>query len=51
MRNTPEGLAFVERATTVGVRTATEERDTPFGDYSTASDERRPDPGHVVTPS
>ena len=50
MRNTPEGLAFVERATTAGVRVATEERDALFGDYSVATGDRRPDPGHVIIP-
>jgi enoyl-CoA hydratase len=50
MRNTPDGLAFVETAATQGVRTATEQRDAPFGDYSAAGRDRRPDPGHVITP-
>jgi len=50
MRNTPEGLSFVEQSATAGVRAATEQRDAPFGDYSAAEPERRPDPGHVVTP-
>jgi enoyl-CoA hydratase/carnithine racemase len=50
MRNTPDGLAFVERATSDGVRAATEERDAPFGDYSVGTGERRPDPAHVITP-
>ena len=48
MRNTPEGMAFVERAATAGVRAATTERDAPFGDYSAADTERRPDPAHVI---
>ena len=50
MRNTPSGLAFVERATTAGVRAATAERDAPFADYSAAGPERRPDPTHVIRP-
>ena len=50
MRNTPGGLAFVERAATAGVRAATTERDAQFDDYSAAGDDRRPDPGHVVIP-
>jgi enoyl-CoA hydratase len=50
MRNTPDGLAFVETSATQGVRAATEQRDALFGDYSAASGERRPDPGHVITP-
>ncbi len=34
MRNTPEALAFVEKAVTEGVPAAVAERDGPFGDYS-----------------
>ena len=34
MRNTPEALAFVEKATEEGVGAAVAERDGPFGDYS-----------------
>ena len=45
MRNTPEALAFVERADTDGVGAAVEERDGPFGDYSQAPDGMRPRPG------
>ncbi len=48
MRNTPEALAFVERADTEGVGAAVEERDGPFGDYSQAPDGMRPDPDHVI---
>jgi len=50
MRNTPDGLAFVETSATQGVRAATEQRDALFGDYSAAGADRRPDPGHVITP-
>jgi enoyl-CoA hydratase len=50
MRNTPEGLAFVETAASAGVRAATTARDAPFGDYSAAGPDRRPDPTHVITP-
>ncbi len=50
MRNTPEGLAFVEQAATAGVRAATTERDAAFGDYSAAGADRRPDPTNVITP-
>jgi enoyl-CoA hydratase len=50
MRNTPDGLAFVERAAADGVRAATEQRDALFGDYSAASAGSRPDPSHVITP-
>jgi enoyl-CoA hydratase len=48
MRNTPEGLSFVQRAGRDGVRAATNHRDAPFGDYSMATADRRPDPAHVI---
>jgi enoyl-CoA hydratase len=50
MRNTPEGLAFVEGARTEGVGAAIARRDAPFGDYSAADPGtgRRPDPAHVI---
>jgi enoyl-CoA hydratase/carnithine racemase len=50
MRNTPAGLAFVETASAEGVRAATIQRDLPFGDYSAAGPDRRPDPGHIINP-
>ena len=50
MRNTPDGLDFVERSSREGVRAATAQRDGPFGDYSTAPADRKPDPGHIVNP-
>jgi enoyl-CoA hydratase len=50
MRNTPAGLDFVERSSADGVREATERRDAPFGDYSAAGPDGRPDPAHVITP-
>ena len=50
MRNTPAGLDFVERSSADGVHAATERRDAPFGDYSAAGPDRRPDPAHVITP-
>jgi enoyl-CoA hydratase len=50
MRNTPEGLSFVEQAATAGVRAATTERDAAFGDYGAAGGDRRPDPTNVITP-
>jgi enoyl-CoA hydratase len=50
MRNTPDALEFVETAATQGVRTAIERRDGPWGDYSQAAPERRPDPSHVIVP-
>ena len=48
MRNTTDGLAFVESAGADGVRAATNRRDAPFGDYSMAAPDRRPDPAHVI---
>jgi enoyl-CoA hydratase len=50
MRNTPEALRFIERAEHDGVRAAVTERDGPFGDYSQAPPEHRPDPAHVIVP-
>jgi enoyl-CoA hydratase/carnithine racemase len=50
MRNTPDALAFIERAENDGVRAAIEDRDGPFGDYSQAPPELRPDPANVIEP-
>lgn len=50
MRNTPDALHFVETAAAQGVRAAIERRDGPFGDYSQAPPELRPDPSHVIVP-
>jgi enoyl-CoA hydratase len=50
MRNTPEALTFVETAATEGVRAAVEQRDGPWGDYSQAPPQRRPDPSHIIDP-
>jgi enoyl-CoA hydratase len=50
MRNTPEARAFIERAGRDGVRAAVGERDGPFGDYSQAPPERRPNPDNVIEP-
>jgi enoyl-CoA hydratase len=50
MRNTPEALDFIATAASSGVRAAVERRDGPFGDYSQAPPELRPDPSHVITP-
>jgi enoyl-CoA hydratase len=50
MRNTPDALAFIERAERDGVRAAVADRDGPFGDYSQAPPELRPDPANVITP-
>jgi enoyl-CoA hydratase len=48
MRNTPDALDFINTAETQGVRAAVGRRDGPFGDYSQAPPELRPDPSHVI---
>jgi enoyl-CoA hydratase len=50
MRNTPEGLDFVELARTKGVGEAIRRRDAPFGDYSQAPRERQPRRGNAIDP-
>jgi enoyl-CoA hydratase len=50
MRNTPEALEFIETAANEGVGAVVERRDGPFGDYSQAPPELRPDPGNVISP-
>ncbi len=50
MRNTPDAQAFIGKASSEGVRAATNERDARFGDYSMAGPDRRPDPSHVIEP-
>lgn len=50
MRNTPEALDFVETAESQGVRAVIERRDGPWGDYSQAPPDRRPDPSHIIEP-
>jgi enoyl-CoA hydratase len=50
MRNTPDAQQFIETADAGGVRAAIEHRDGPWGDYSHAPPERRPDPSHVIEP-
>jgi enoyl-CoA hydratase len=50
MRNTPDALAFIERAAAGGVGAAVADRDGPFGDYSQAPPELRPDPANVIEP-
>ena len=50
MRNTPDALAWVDK---VESRRRSEsaiiQRDGPFGDYSQAPSDRKPDPNHVVS--
>lgn len=50
MRNTPDAKGFIDRAATDGVRAAVSDRDGPFGDYSQAPPELRPDPGNIIVP-
>lgn len=50
MRNTPDALQFIATVEAEGVRAAVELRDGPWGDYSQAPPERRPDPSHVIEP-
>ncbi len=50
MRNTPDALAFIDKAEQAGVRAVVTERDGPFGDYSQAPPQLRPDPSHVIEP-
>ena len=50
MRNTPDALSFIETAASQGVRAAIEQRDGPWGDYSQAPPEKRPDPSHIIEP-
>jgi enoyl-CoA hydratase len=50
MRNTPEALDFIDTAASQGVRAAVERRDGPWGDYSQAPADKRPDPSHVIEP-
>ncbi|HSK22045.1 MAG TPA: crotonase/enoyl-CoA hydratase family protein [Egicoccus sp.] len=50
MRNTPDALAFIERAEREGVGAMVAERDGPFGDYSQAPPEEQPDPNNVIEP-
>ncbi len=50
MRNTPDALEFISIAESDGVRAVVERRDGPFGDYSQAPPELRPDPGNVIEP-
>ncbi len=50
MRNTPDAKRFIELAAKEGVPTAVTERDGPFGDYSQAGSDDKPDPGNVIEP-
>ena len=48
MRNTPDALAWIDKADAAGVSQAIMDRDGPFGDYSQAPADRRPNPEHVI---
>lgn len=48
MRNTPDARSFIEFAGEQGVRAAVARRDGPFGDYSQAPPDERPDPNNVI---
>ena len=50
MRNTPDALAFIERAREEGVRTVVAERDRAFEDYSQAPRDQQPDPSNSIEP-
>ena len=50
MRNTPEAKGFIGLAADRGVSAMVAERDGPFGDYSQAPPERRPNPDNVIRP-
>ena len=50
MRNTPDAKRFIELAAEQGVGAAVTERDGPFGDYSQAGPEDKPDPNNVIEP-
>jgi enoyl-CoA hydratase len=50
MRNTPDAKRFIELAEREGVGAVIAERDGPWGDYSQAPPELRPDPTHVIEP-
>ena len=50
MRNIPEAKRFIARAEADGVPAAVAERDGPFGDYSQAPPEDKPDPRNVIEP-
>ncbi len=50
MRNTPDAERFIELAETKGVGEAVARRDGPFGDYSQAPKDERPDPDNVINP-
>lgn len=50
MRNIPAAHEFVAHAAEHGVPSAVAQRDRPFGDYSQAPPDQKPDPDHVIHP-
>ena len=48
MRNTPEARRFIEMAQSEGVGEVVARRDGPFGDYSQAPADSRPDPENTI---
>ncbi len=50
MRHTPDAQEWLDLVRDEGVRAAVEQRDGPFGDYSQAPPERRPNPENVIEP-
>jgi enoyl-CoA hydratase len=50
MRNTPDARGFIARAESQGVHAVVQDRDAPFGDYSTAGPAQKPAPDHTITP-
>ncbi|HEX8052027.1 MAG TPA: crotonase/enoyl-CoA hydratase family protein [Thermoleophilaceae bacterium] len=50
MRNTPDARRWIEHAQEHGVGAAIADRDGPFGDYSQAPADQKPDPSHVIHP-
>jgi enoyl-CoA hydratase len=51
MRNTPDAKRFIELAESEGVGAAIARRDgPPFGDYSQAGSEDKPNPENVIEP-
>ncbi len=50
MRNTPDAERWIELAEREGVRAAVGRRDGPWGDYSAAGPEGKPDPSNTIEP-
>ena len=50
MRNIPEAKAWIDKGESEGVGAIIAERDAPFGDYSQAPAEEKPDPRNVIEP-